>query len=92
MLLEAFQCDGPPVVCRMAKKVLRLDRGQIEVVDDRVAEILRGKSGPERLDMVWDAWAFFEKRIRLYLKNRHPEWTEEQIRKEIIRRVTYGTR
>lgn len=74
------------------KTTLRLDRGQIEVVDDKVAEILRKKSGPERLNMVWDAWSFFEIRIRAHLKGVHPEWTEEQIRKEIVRRVTYGTK
>jgi ABC-type transport system involved in cytochrome bd biosynthesis fused ATPase/permease subunit len=74
------------------KKALRLDRGQIEVVDDRVAEILKTKSGRERLNMVWDAWTFFEKTVRAYLKNRHPEWTDEQIQKEIVRRVTHGSK
>jgi hypothetical protein len=76
----------------MTTKTLRLDRGQIEVVDDRVAEILRSKSGPERLNMVWAAWSFFEQRIKAHLKSMHPDWTEEQIRKEIFRRVTYGTK
>ena len=71
---------------------LRLDRGQIEVIDDKIAEIMKTKSGRERLNMVWDAWTFFEKRIRVYLKNIHPEWTEEQIQKEIVKRVTYGTK
>lgn len=74
------------------EKPLRLDRGQIEVIDDKVAEIMKTKSGMERLNMVWDAWAFFEKRIKVYLKNMHPKWTEEQIRKEIVKRVTYGSK
>jgi len=73
-------------------KTLRLDRGQIEVIDDKVAEIMKTKSGQERLNMVWDAWTYFDKRIRVYLKNRHPEWTERQIQKEIVNRVTYGTK
>ncbi len=73
-------------------KTLRLDRGQIEVIDDRIAEIMKTKSGQERLNMVWDAWTYFEKRIRAYLKNQHPEWTEEQTHKEIVNRVTYGTK
>jgi hypothetical protein len=71
---------------------LRLDSGQIEVIDDKIAEIMKSKSGQERLNMVWDAWAFFEKRIRVYLKNMHPEWTEEQIQKEIVKRLTHGTK
>jgi hypothetical protein len=70
----------------------RLDKGQIEVVDDAVAAILKTKSGPERLSMAWDAWAFFESRITAHLKSMHPEWTEEQLQKEIVRRVAYGTK
>jgi hypothetical protein len=70
----------------------RLDPGQIEVVDDRIAEILKTKSGQERLSMVWDAWAFYEKTIKAYLKNIHPEWKEEQIQKEVVRRVTHGSK
>jgi len=69
---------------------LRLDSGQIEVIDDKIAEIMKMKSGQERLNMVWDAWTFFEKRIRAYLRNIHPDWTEEQIQKEMVRRVAYG--
>lgn len=34
------------------EKNLRLDRGQIEVVDDKVAEILRKKISEEHLEMV----------------------------------------
>ena len=73
-------------------KKLRLDRGQIEVMDDKIAEIIKTKSGMERLNMVWDAWTFFEKRIRVYLRNIHPEWTEEQIQKEIVKRVAHGAK
>lgn len=73
-------------------KTLRLDRGQIEAIDDKIAEIMKTKSGMERLNMAWDAWAFFEKRIKIHLKNKHPEWTEDQIQKEIVKRVTYGTK
>lgn len=72
--------------------MLRLDKGQIEVVDDAVAALLKTKSGPERLCMVWDAWSFFEKRISAHLKSMHPEWSEKQIQKEIVRRVSYGTK
>ena len=70
----------------------RLDKGQIEVVDDQVAAIMKTKSGPERLRMVWDAWTFFGKRITAHLKSTHPEWTEEEIQREIVRRVSYGAK
>lgn len=71
---------------------MRLDRGQIEVVDDRVAEVLKTKTGQERLQMTWDSWSCFCHRLRAYLRHAHPEWTEEELQKEIVRRVTYGTK
>lgn len=70
----------------------RLDKGQIEAVDDQVAAVIKAKSGPELLRMVWDAWTFFEHRISAHLKSAHPEWTAEQIRKEIVRRVSHGSK
>ena len=71
--------------------IMRLDKGQIEVIDDKVAEILKRKTGQDRLQMVWDSWTYFHERLRAYLKGIHPEWTQEQIQKEIARRVTDGT-
>ncbi len=71
---------------------MRLDKGQIEVVDDKVAEILRKKTGQERLKMVWDSWTFFCQRIEAHLRGIHPEWTREEIQKEIAKRVLYGTK
>jgi len=70
---------------------MRLDKGQIEVVDDKVAEILKKKTGQERLKMVWDSWVYFNERLRAYLKGIHPEWTDDELRKEFIRRMNYGT-
>ncbi len=70
---------------------MRLDKGQIEVVDEKVAEILRTKTGQERLKMVWDSWTFFYQRLQAYLRNAHPEWTQEEIQKEIVKRISYGT-
>ena len=69
---------------------MRLDKGQIEVVDDKVAEILKKKTGQERLKMVWDSWTYFCQRTEAHLKSSHPEWTEEEIQKEIVKRVLYG--
>lgn len=70
---------------------MKLNKGQIEVIDDRVAEILKKKTGQERLKMVWDSWTYFNKRLEAHLKNAHPEWTQEEIRKEIVKRVLHGT-
>ncbi len=44
---------------------MRLDDGQIEVVDDRVAEILRTKTGQERLKWYGIRGRFFVIGLRL---------------------------
>ncbi len=71
---------------------MRIDESRIEVVDDKVAEILRKKTGLERLEMVWDSWTLFCQRMEAHLRGIHPEWTSDEIQKEIVKRVLSGTR
>jgi Rv0078B-related antitoxin len=51
----------------------------IDVIDDRVAEILRQKSDAERLAMVDQMWCFARDMIRINLRRDHPDWTEEEV-------------
>jgi len=69
----------------------RLDDGQIEVVDDAVAEILRRKTPAERVAMIFDC----NKTMRLLIEGRlrsvHADWDDERIGAEVARRMTRGT-
>lgn len=69
---------------------IRLDDGQIEVVDDRVAEILKKKTPTERLKFAFDMW--HSARIQLFycVKSLHPIWDEKKIEKEVARRLSHG--
>jgi hypothetical protein len=69
----------------------RLDPGQIEVVDDAVAEILRGKTPAERLGMMFAANRTMRLRIEGALRTWHPEWSDERIRREVAQRMTRAT-
>jgi hypothetical protein len=68
----------------------RLDNGQIEVVDWAVAEVLRSKTITQRVAMILDANRTMRKLIEGPLRARHPEWTDQQIRQEIARRMLRG--
>ena len=57
---------------------MRLDRGQIEVLDDEMVQVLRRKSGAERLA------------IASMLRAEHPEWDEHQVNEETARRLSHG--
>lgn len=67
-----------------------IDR-QIEVVDDRVAEILRRKSPAERVEIIFDLNRTMRLMIAGYLRSCHPDWTEEQVLAQVARRMTRGT-
>ena len=68
----------------------RLDPGQIEVVDDAVAEILRRKTTAERGALV----AQCHETMRLILaggvKTRHSDWSQQQIEAEVSRRLLHA--
>ena len=70
----------------------RLDPGQIEVVDDDVAEVLRRMTGAQRVQTVFRlhrrALALVEGSVRHF----HPDWDEARVWEEILRRFHGGTR
>jgi hypothetical protein len=69
----------------------RLDKGQIEVVDDAVAEILRRKTPAERVQMALDANRLGRQLIAGHLHTIHPDWNDDQIQAEVARRMLRGT-
>jgi hypothetical protein len=64
-----------------------IDPQRIEVLDDRVAEILRGKTPAERVKMGMECTQFVRDRIRCHLHNTHPDWTKDQVDAELARRT-----
>ncbi len=69
---------------------VRLDDGQIEVVDDAVAEILRRKTPAERVAMIGDANRTMRAVIAAHIRSLHPEWDEQAVLAEVARRMSDG--
>ena len=70
---------------------LRLDRGQIEVIDDAMAEVLRHKTPAERIRIGFTMWTSARNMLSVHLKKSHPEWSPESIEKEVARRLSHGS-
>jgi len=70
--------------------ILRLDKGQIEVVDDIVVEILRRKTPAERLQIGFGMWTSAWNMLTVHLHKTHPEWNRERVAKEVARRLSRG--
>ena len=66
-----------------------VDAGRIEVVDWEVAAVLRGKSGMERLRLAHEAWELARTRLAAFLSARHPEWSQEEIQRQVAKRLAH---
>lgn len=61
------------------------DPRRIEVMDDDMADILRAKSGAERLRIAFEMYESTRRMLTYMLKGDHPDWSEERIRREVSR-------
>lgn len=69
---------------------MRLDRGQIEVVDDQMAEVLRDKTRAERIRIGFNLWTSARNMLMAHLKSTHPEWNEDRVNREVAGRLSRG--
>ncbi len=69
---------------------MRLDRGQIEVVDDQMAEVLRDKTRAERIRIAFNLWTSARNMLMAHLKSTHPEWNEDRLNREVAGRLSRG--
>jgi hypothetical protein len=69
---------------------MRLDAGQFEVVDDQMADILRQKTGAERLAIVDGLFRLAQELVTGAVRAAHPTWDRLQISREVARRVSHG--
>jgi len=66
---------------------MRLGRGQIEVVDDQMADVLRRKSHAERLAIAGTVFRFARQMIVSRLRLAHADWSERQVVAVAARRL-----
>ncbi|HEX4145054.1 MAG TPA: hypothetical protein VHY91_16225 [Pirellulales bacterium] len=67
-----------------------IDPRTIELPDDRVVAILRGKAIAERAAIVFACNRTMRLRLAGHLRTRHADWSDEQIAAEIARRMSCG--
>lgn len=62
----------------------------LEVIDDRVVQILRKKTPAERTAIVNGLWRFARDMIQANIAREHPDWSEDEIRRQVARRMSHG--
>ena len=68
---------------------MRLDDGQIEVLDQAMAEVLRQKTPAQRLQIGFRLWDSAKRMLTAHLSAEHPDWTQEDVNAEVVRRLAY---
>jgi Rv0078B-related antitoxin len=61
-----------------------------EVVDHQMAAILREKSPGERLAITHGLWRSTRNLLRCAIRAQQPDWSDEQIQREVARRMSHG--
>lgn len=69
---------------------MRLDDGQIEVLDPVMAEVLRQKTPAERLQIGFALWESTKRMLTAHLCAERPDWGPERIRQEVVRRLSHA--
>jgi hypothetical protein len=60
---------------------------RLEVVDEQMAQVLRGKSSVERVAMTLDANRTMRLMLESHFRSRNPEWPDEQVNRAVARRI-----
>jgi hypothetical protein len=61
-----------------------------EFVDDAMVDVLRQKSEVERLRIGFRMWKSARVILRAAIEADHPAWNEDQVNREIARRISHG--
>lgn len=62
----------------------------VEIIDDAMAEMLRGKTEVERLQIAGRMWRSARVMLRAVIRSEHPEWDAQHLNQEIACRISHG--
>lgn len=69
---------------------MRLDKRNLENLDDPTAAIYREKSPRERLQIAFGLWSLAKSILVNSMRSLHPDWDEKKIQEEAARRISHG--
>lgn len=65
---------------------------RVELPDEKMIAVLRGMTPAKRLETAFYLARLARKMMSAQAASAHPEWTEEQIREEVARRILRGAK
>lgn len=64
---------------------------KIERIDPEMVEVLRAKTGTERMQIAFGMFRAAQRMIASQLRAEHPEWGDEAVQREVARRIACGS-
>ena len=69
---------------------MSIDKRNLEIIDDVMAQVLREKTPQQRLAIAFNMWNSAKIQLTNYLRSQHLDWNEKMIQKEVARRLSHG--
>ena len=69
---------------------MRLDPGQIEVMEEAMAEVYRRMDSAQRLAVAHGMWRYTRQRLEAAVRWQHPDWDDPAVSREVSRRLLNG--
>jgi ABC-type Na+ transport system ATPase subunit NatA len=67
-----------------------IDPRSIEVIDDETVAVYRHMTGAQRVRAVGRLYAMARMLIQSRVRAEHPDWTQDQLNRETVRRLSHG--
>ncbi len=58
----------------------------LEIVDDEMAAVLRGKTPVERLRVAFGLWTSTKNMLERLLRSQHPDWDDRTVKAEAAKK------
>lgn len=71
-------------------KGVEIRPGDIEVIDDQSAEMFRRMTPAQRVRIADAMYRDCRRALHHLLRSQFPEWSQEQVEREVIRRISHG--
>jgi hypothetical protein len=68
-----------------------LELPPFDMPDEVMVEVLRNMTPVQRLTVGNNMWVSARRGIEYMLRSDHPDWDDEQVRREVARRMLRGT-
>ena len=70
---------------------MNFDLSRIEIISDGMAEVLRQKTGAERLEIASRMFDSARSMLTQHLRSEHPDWSDQRVKLEVARRLSHGS-